>query len=429
MYEDRDERIVVGQRVDDIHWHRGSAQRFLDQHRQECDIVAARGFSAIRQFAPELLKRIADFRNLKCAWDYLLRRGGAAPGPDRRTYLDYSHREKVDLLRRLSRSLLADQYVPGPERKRDISKGPGRDFRRLRLANVPDRVVHRGIMQILSPLLEPRFSNRSYGFRSGKNPLQALADAERLSTTENRWFWVCEDVRDAFDNVPLQRLFQIVHNRFRDDRLGRLIESVVFGSEPERDHGIRQGSPLSPLLLNVFLDRNLDQNWQREHECLPMLRYADDLLVLCRSRSEADCAYRDLRRILVDAGLGLKGSLETSIEHVDGAMAATWLGMEIHRAGGNLRFSIADSKWERLADKLSQAHKKPNSPLVANAKIEAFIGQVGPVYQSSPAVQATFCRRIREAAEDAGFDEIPSPGELVELWEQAGARWQELRQG
>jgi hypothetical protein len=103
--------------------------------------------------------------------------------------------------------------------------------------------------------------------------------------------------------------------------------------------------------------------------------------------------------------------------------------MEIHRADERLRFGVADSKWERLTEKLGMAHWKPNSPLVANAKIEAFIGQVGPVYQPTADIQAAFSRRIRDAADDAGFDEIPSPGEILELWRQSGSKWQGIRSG
>lgn len=423
MYENRD------QRVGSIRWHRGDVPRFLRQHRQECREVAVGGTRAIREFAPELLERIADFRNLKCAWDNLSYQGGEGPGPDGLTYSDYSYGRKNDLLRRLARTLGTEQYVPGPVRKTWIPKGPGRGYRRLRMANVEDRVVQRGILQILEPLLDAGFSPRSYGFRSDRNPLQALADAERLSVTESRWFWIFEDVRNAFDNVPLQRLFQIVRRRFQDERLLRLIERVVLGRNSRRDHGIRQGSPLSPLLLNIYLDHFLDQRWQREYPCVPLLRYADDLLLLCRSQSEAECAYRDLQRIILDAGLALKASPRTAIKHVDGETSVSWLGLQIHRANESLQFSVADSKWNRLADKLGLAHRKPFSPLVANAAIKGFIGQVGPAYQSTPAVQAAFCRRIRDAADDAGFDEISSPGELLELWERAGARWQEIRHG
>lgn len=423
MYEDRD------QRVGNIRWHRGSAQQFLDQHCEQCKEVAAGGPWAIRQFAPALLERIADFRNLKCAWDSLRRKGGPGPGPDGLTYHDYSHWRKGELLRRLSRTIRIEQFVPGPERKVRIPKGSGRGFRHLRLANLKDRVVQRGIMQILRPLLEPGFSPRSHGFRTGRNRLHALADAERLSITENRCVWICADIQDAFDNVPLQRLFQIVHSRFRDDCLSRLMERVIRGTNTTRVQGIRQGSPLSPLLLNVYVDHFLDKRWQEDHPSLPLLRYADDLLVLCESQSEAECAYRSLQRILVDAGLALKGSPATAIQHVNGETPANWLGMQINRAARGLRFSVGDSTWDGLADKLRRAHTKPYSPLVANTAISGFISQMGPVYQRAPAVQTTFCRRMRDAAHDAGFDEIPSPVELLELWERAGARWQEIRHG
>jgi hypothetical protein len=133
--------------------------------------------------APKLLHWIASDKNLRCAWDHLAREGGDAPGPDGLTYADLSDSEIWRLLRMLGKCIREGTYQPGPERQVAIPKATGTGYRTLTLQNVQDRVVARGTLQIIEPLLRPQLS-------SGE--LQLPDAAERLNLIAAAEWYACE---------------------------------------------------------------------------------------------------------------------------------------------------------------------------------------------------------------------------------------------
>lgn len=406
-----------------------SASEFVRRHRQECASAVAEGQAAIRRSADDLLSRIVDFRNFRYAWRVLQKSRGWAPGPDGMTYSDYSRSDQFALFSDLAREIHAGGYLPGPERIVQIPKTSGKGDRTLRLQNIRDRVVQRAILQILQPLLDPTFLDCSLGFRPGRGVLDALAIAEAVAVADDRWYWISDDIKDAFDEVPLQRLYQILEATLRSESLVSLIQCVVQGTgSAERSHGIPQGGPLSPLLLNFYLNHFFDRPWQREHPTLPFVRYADDLLALCRSPEEAENAYQNLSGMVQRAGFSLKGNRDDSIQRVDGESSASWLGMKIYWADGRLSCHLAKSRWKQLADRLDQANDKANSPIVANDIVNGFIAQTGPTFTNDADLQRKFCRRLRKIGSDAGFDELPSPPEIIERWQAAAETWDLVRE-
>ena len=133
---------------------------------------------------------------------------------------------------------------------------------------------------MVQPFLDPTFAPASFGYRPGMGRENALAYAEAMAEMTGSWVWVLEDVKDAFDNVPLGRLLDIVRKRLAAEDIVELIR-VVAGSA-RRPGGSRQGSSLSPLLLNTYLDHLLDRPWAKRQPATPLIRVADDLLVLAR---------------------------------------------------------------------------------------------------------------------------------------------------
>jgi retron-type reverse transcriptase len=220
---------------------------------------------------PHLFARAIDTRNLRVAWDYLAASGGQAPGPDGWSYADLDHHETWALLRQLHRALEGGSYGPGPERRIQIPKTSGRGHRTLRLQNIVDRVVQRAVLQVLEPVLDPRFVDNSFGFRPRRGREQALARVEHLARHHQRWHWVTEDLQDAFDNVPLRRLEDILQQHLPEPRLRGLLARMLHTG---RKRGLRQGGALSPLLLNVYLDHFLDRRWQQQQPDVPLLRVA-----------------------------------------------------------------------------------------------------------------------------------------------------------
>ena len=103
---------------------------------------------------------------------------------------------------------------------------------------------------------------------------------------------------------PQHRLLDVVRYRLPDEGIVRLIERMVL---TETGRGLRQGGCLSPLLLNLYLDHHLDRRWRMRHPDLPLIRVADDILVLTRNQEEAQQTWTDLREMLLPAGMPLKG--------------------------------------------------------------------------------------------------------------------------
>jgi group II intron reverse transcriptase/maturase len=400
--------------------HEGTAWDFLRRHERAATKAARQGLGAIREMGPDLLGRLADTRNLWCAWQYLAHHGGAAPGPDGLTYQDLERHEVRETCRTLSRAILEGHYHPGPDRKVQIPKRDGRT-RPLRLQSIVDRVAQRAFVQIIQPLLDPHFDDRSHGYRPHRDRQHALAQADWLAGHGNRYCWVTEDIRDAFEHVPHGRLLDLLARTLPGDLLQR-IERVIHNSTKR---GLRQGGPLSPLLLNVYLDHLLDRVWRKQHPDLPLIRVADDLLVLCSSREEAQQAREELHRILLPTGMQLKHQEATAIRDLGGGMKAEWLGYEVRAAGEELEVRTGERAWEKLAEHLELAHEQPGAPLVAHEVVRGWGGQLGPTYPWHE--RREVWKRVVMLARQWGFDEPPSFRAFRASWQRAFARYGRLR--
>lgn len=405
----------------DVTVHEGTSRDFLGWHKRLAAQAAQKGEDGLREIGPALLEYITNTRNLRCAWDYLAEHGGYGPGPNRLRYDDFENAEIWELLRALSKAVEAGTYRPGPDRAIRIPKSSGRGHRTLRLQDIQDRVVQRGIVQIIQPLLDPSFDEDSYGYRPRRDRQHALARADVLTTTAGSGVWVVDDVEDAFDNVPRSRLFDVLRRTLPED----IVELIRVVSDNDSKRGIRQGSPLSPLLLNVYLDHFLDKPWKVAHPDHPLLRTADDILVECRDLDSARAAYADLGSRCRTIGLALKGTLETAICDLAAGDRAEWLGFDVCLKDRQLEVRHAERAWEKLADELGLAHTKPNSPLLAIDIINGWIDQSGPCYSTADSRQAV--DRVAEIAGRLAFDEIPPADKLLRRWQKAAARYKRLR--
>jgi len=397
------------------------SRNFVGRYERLAAQAVQEGEHGLQEIGVALLEYIADTRNLRCAWDYLAGVGGETPGLNCLRYKDLDDAEVWDLLRALSIAIRAATYHPGPERAIRIPKASGRGYRTLRLQNIEDRVVQRGIVQIIQPLLDPGFDDDSYGFRPGRDRQHALARADYLTTERGLGIWIVDDVKDAFDNIPRGRLFDVLGRKLPED----VVELIRIVADNGSKHGIRQGSPLSPLLLNVYLDHFLDKRWKAAHPDFPLLRTADDIAVLCKNRDLASAAYADLNSCCRTIGLGLKGTQETAIRNLISGDHAEWLGFDICIEGGQLVVRHAERAWNKLADELNLAHTKPNSPLRAIDVINGWIDQSGPCYSAAEGRQSV--DRVAEIAGRLAFDEIPTANELLARWQKSAARYERLR--
>lgn len=420
MYEYLSRRSV-GHDSSNVTYHSGTCQDFLDRHEADAKLALTGGVRGAREIAPTLFRRIADPRTLRLAWDYLATKGGPAPGPDRRRYKDYTSPEIWEWCRCLASAIREGTYRSGEERVRWVEKASRRGSRPITVLSIADRVVQRAIFQIIQPVLDPLFSAHSMGYRPSLGTWHALSVAEHITQTERRGVWVIEDVRDAFQNVPLSRLLQVVSKLLPADDLLSLLANILPST---RLPGLRQGGSVSGLLLNVYMNHFLDRPWSEEGNP-PLIRVADDLLVLCRSESQAMKARSELLRLLIPAALPLKSS-DSSIRNLSAGQSADWLGFAITKSKRGLAYSVADRGWTRLDDLFGLAHSQPDAPIHAvRCVIRPWLRHRAPCYSAD--VRELVCSRLLDAARTHGFEELPGLPELLGFWAEAADRWTELR--
>ena len=240
------------------------------------------------------------------AWEQVCRNRGAA-GVDGVTITQVEAAGVEVLLTELAEELKAERYSPLPSRRVWLPKPQG-DPRPLGVPALRDRIVETAAKLVLEPIFEADFLDCSYGYRPKRSAQQAL-DRLREEVRRGRRWVVDADIKNFFDVLDHQRLMECLRERLSDRRVltllrGWLKAGVLDGQtllHPEV--GTPQGAIVSPLLANVYLTR-LDRAWETEHKAKGvLLRFADDLVVLCWTRAEAEAALQTLRQVLLALGL------------------------------------------------------------------------------------------------------------------------------
>jgi group II intron reverse transcriptase/maturase len=240
-----------------------------------------------------LMEEVTSDANVKAALKAVKRNQGK-PGIDGMTTSQLEgHLEKH--WSTIRAKLLGGTYAVTPVREVEIPK-PGGGSRKLGIPTVLDRFIQHLLLQVLGPIWEPRFSDRSYGFRPGRSAHDAVRQVRDYAVSGKSWV-VDIDIEKFFDRVNHDILMRRVAEVIRDKRvlklMGRYLRSgiMVEGVVMERAEGTPQGSPLSPLLANIYLDP-LDKELEQRGHCFA--RYADDCNVYVGGAAAADRLMRTL---------------------------------------------------------------------------------------------------------------------------------------
>lgn len=241
------------------------------------------------------------------AWEKV-RANNGAPGVDAVSIAGFASDERNNLYKLWNR-MASGSYFPGPVRAVEIPKDHGAGVRTLGVPNTADRVAQTAAAMLLEERLEPIFHPDSYGYRPGRSAHDALAVARKRCWSKD---WVLDlDIRAFFDSVPHDLLLKAVAHH-TDERwvllyIGRWLKAPMQmpdGTLVAREKGTPQGSPISPLLANLFMHYAFDRWMDREHPGNPFERYADDIVVHCDSEDQA----RTLRAAIAErlGALGLE---------------------------------------------------------------------------------------------------------------------------
>ena len=248
---------------------------------------------------------------LQRAWA-AVRVNDGAPGIDQTTLAAVEEYGVARLLDELASELGEGRYRPLPARRVYIPKpgAPAGEQRPLSIPAVRDRVVQAAVKIVLEPVFEADFSPASFGFRprrSAHDALQVLID----ECWQGRRWVVETDIASCFSAIPHDKLMQAVEERVCDQPVLKLLRAMLRAGVMEDGQvrrpvtGTPQGGVVSPLMCNVYLHR-LDRAWDEHNGVL--VRFADDLVVMCRSRSQAERALQRLTGLLASLGLEPKAA-------------------------------------------------------------------------------------------------------------------------
>ena len=303
-----------------------------------------------------LLEQILTRDNLNRAYRQVKRNKGAGgiDGMQVDELLPFLKRNRKELLQ----SLLDGKYRPQPVRRVEIPKENGKT-RKLGIPTVVDRLIQQAICQLLTPIFEEQFSDNSFGFRPKRSAHDALRRCQ-VNITEGYRYVVDMDFEKYFDTVNQSKLIQVLSETIKDGRVISLIHRflkagvMVGGMFEDSPEGVPQGGPLSPLLGNIMLNELDHELVRRGHR---FVRYADDLLVFCKSRKAAN---RTLDRILpcIERKLFLRVNREkTQTAYIN---RVKYLGYSFYIYKGEGRLRIHPKSVRSFKDKVREITGRSN---------------------------------------------------------------------
>ena len=321
--------------------------------------------------AHSLIGQVYDPQNLARAWERVKRNKGAG-GVDGMTIARFEENQDR-YLGHLHQRLKDGSYRPWPVRRVEIDKPGSRTKRPLGIPTILDRVCQQALVNVLEPVFEPTFREESFGFRPGRSTHMAMRRIWRQLKAGDSWV-VDADIADFFGTLSHSTLVDLVASRVADGKVLELVRQFLQAGvyrdgrfEPTTT-GVPQGGVVSPLLSNVYL-HVFDQKMAEAGYALT--RYADDWVIVCRSRQDAERALASARTVL-EGELGLRVHPDkTRIVHVSqgfeflGYKIKQGRGMKYKAGGPNLYAFPRDRAIEQFKNRVRQITNRRNPKTLA----------------------------------------------------------------
>ena len=314
-----------------------------------------------------LIDKVHPERTLRAAFSQVAANEGAA-GVDHVTIEKFA--EHLDEnLKRLSEQLRTGTYRPQAIRRHYIPKPGTKEKRPLGIPTIRDRVVQTALRMVLEPIFEHEFAEQSYGFRPGRGCKDALRRVDELH--KNGFTYIVDaDLKSYFDTIPHDRLMVLMGQKVSDGRVLTLLEMFLKQNilddlqEWTPETGSPQGAVISPLLSNVYLNPLDHLMAQKGFE---MVRYADDIVILCRSPEEANQALAAVQEWTAAAGLVLHPTKTRIVDAKEDPFE--FLGYRFEK---DKRFPRAKSL-KKLKDTIREKTKRTSGKC-----LRAIIGELNP---------------------------------------------------
>jgi group II intron reverse transcriptase/maturase len=263
-----------------------------------------------------LIDKVYHSTNLEMAWNQVRQNNGAG-GIDNVTIMSFENKSQENL-KNLRDELKSGKYIPLPVKRVYIDKrGKVGEKRPLGIPTIRDRVCQQALKNRLEPIFEIYFNDCSFGYRPNRSTHMAMRKIWRDINDGNQWI-VDADLRDYFGTVNHELLINLIARKISDGKILKLIRSMLTAGYMEKGNlfptnkGTPQGSVISPLLSNIYLTPFDNIMTQKGYK---LTRFADDWLIVCKSREEAEQALKLARQVLARLGLEIHLS-KTRITHV-----------------------------------------------------------------------------------------------------------------
>lgn len=254
-------------------------------------------------------------------------------------------------LYKLWNRMSSGSYFPPPVKQVEIPKAKG-GTRKLGIPTVSDRIAQTVVKRAIEPILDPIFHPDSYGYRPGRSAKQAIAVTRKRCW---QFDWVVEfDIKSAFDQIDHSLLMKAVSSHIREGWILLYIErwlSAPFettdGERLPRERGTPQGGVVSPIMMNLFMHYTFDAWMKRVNPSCPFVRYADDAVVHCRTRKQAEEVMRSIALRLADCGLTMHPEKSKVVYCKDSNRTASYPHVSFTFLGFTFRPRVAINRQKR----------------------------------------------------------------------------------